>query len=407
MNKLIFKTKSSVKYVTLEELSIYGKKIEKEQIVLVLENECFDIIKLDISKELDDDERELVIEGELEQKILDYNPVDYIEKEILLKDDENSEKILLILLKRETVNSLMEKYIDLVDLTFIVPFFLLGSFDEKKSFNENLVFDMCDNRGLFVVYNDGKIVEVESYYVGNEEIFSTESEKNNFLEKFQNILERFDKINKIYFFYKDSKIKEIFTDEICSKINIIFLEDYFGHPKEELNFIPKEYLDEIKSRNLKKFGIYMVLIVFSLKIFMFLVFSFLANKKEEKINRQNSEIAILVKNIYDTKETIETIDDYMEQINSLENIIKVKEIKFVGILSAIKEISNNNINIDYLEYNGKNKIQIKGTSKDDNSLYKFQQKIDRIWIFTNINHDYIKKESDYFKFQFDVGVKID
>ena len=407
MNKLIFKSKSIVKYFTVEELQNYDKKPKKEEIVLVLENEYFDIVRLNVVKDLDDEEKELVIEGELEQKILNYTPVDFIEKEILLKEDENSEEILIVLLKRETIHDIIKKNINLMNIIFVIPFFLLNYASEENNLGENLFFDMCDNRGLFVTYNEKKIIEVESYFVDREDLVSTELEKENFLEKFYNIFEKMDKINKIYFFNKDLEIKKFFTGENSNKINIISLEEYLTLPQEDLNFIPMEYLEDIKNKKTKKFGIYLFLIIFSIKVFVFLIFSFLENRKENKINIQNNEIAALVKNVTENKEMIENINDYQEKINSLESIIQKKEIKFIEILSTIKKITNKNIYINHVEYKGKNKLQIKGISLDDNSLYEFQEKIDKNYIFTNINHDYIKKVDDHFQFQFDVGVKID
>lgn len=83
------KSKKKIEYITLEEM-----KRELKSGIIVLENRYFNIEKISLELGLDEKERELEIEEILEDRIEDYNPVEYIEKEIVLEKNEEFEESL-------------------------------------------------------------------------------------------------------------------------------------------------------------------------------------------------------------------------------------------------------------------------------------------------------------------------
>lgn len=73
--------------------------------ILVLESEYFEIIKIILEEDLDEREREYEIEEQLENRIINYEALDYVEKEILLEKKDGTEEILIILIKREKMEN--------------------------------------------------------------------------------------------------------------------------------------------------------------------------------------------------------------------------------------------------------------------------------------------------------------
>ena len=77
--------------------------------ILVLESEYFEIIKIILEEDLDEREREYEIEEQLENRIINYEALDYVEKEILLEKKDGTEEILIILIKREKIYEIADR----------------------------------------------------------------------------------------------------------------------------------------------------------------------------------------------------------------------------------------------------------------------------------------------------------
>lgn len=95
---------NKIEYVTLEEI-----KDKAKSGILVLENGYFKIERIELDEdfeELEERDRELEIEAILEDRIKNYNPLDYIEKEIELKE---KKEIVIILLERLLVDKILEE----------------------------------------------------------------------------------------------------------------------------------------------------------------------------------------------------------------------------------------------------------------------------------------------------------
>lgn len=409
MINMFTKPKNNFKYLTIEELKTLSlqQEIDNAKIILILENKYFDLVKITIETDLDENERELVIESQLEEKILNYNPVDFVEKEIILKEKDGSQNILIILIKREIIKEIIDKHINKINLYSLFPFFLVREI-KKIEDSKTIICDFCENRVLFTVLYNDKIIDIESYLIEKEEILSNEMEQSNLIIKVNNILEKFENIDSFVFFNKDMEIKNILLKEITvNNIDEIYISEKNDFPLESLNFLPQEYIDEIKSKNFKKVLFSLLLLFFILQLIYFTISGFIESKKQDKINLQNKEISTLTLNISDNKNSIEKIDDYQDKIDSLKKLMGTMKIDFSDILARLEHHNYQNIKINNIEYNETKKIQISGISNSDTYLYELIENISQDTFFNNINHDYIKKVDDSFQFQFDMGVKID
>ncbi|MGF6906628.1 PilN domain-containing protein [Fusobacterium sp. PH5-44] len=404
----ILKFKNKFKYLTIKDLKTFSlQKNNNTKIILILENKYFDLVKINIETDLDETERELVIEKELEERILNYCPIDFIEKEILLEEVHGSQKLLIILIKREIIKNIINDYIKKMDFYSLIPFFLIKNTETITPF-KTIIFDFCENRVLFSILFDNKIIDIESYLIEKDEILANEIERNNLIDKINNILEKFENINSFLFFHKDIEIKNIIYEKIAiNNIDEIAVSEMNDVSVKSLNFLPHEYMEEIKSKHLKKF-IFSFILLFLMIEMIYFTFSILTeNKKQGIINLQNKEINLLTKNISDNKEAAEKIDDYQDKIDYLKKLMGIRKTTFTDILIKLEYSSNKNIDIKVIEYKENHMMQITGNSNSDVALYDFIEKIDQDALFNNINHDYIKNVDDYFQFQFDMGVKID
>lgn len=389
------KLKEEIEYITLEDIE---RGIKSG--IIVLENNHFKIIKIFLEKGLDEKERELEIESILDEKIENYDPLEYIEKEIFITEDEELEEIILVLLERDIVETIIKKGKEKKRKVFgIIPAFFLKALEVEKDSNE-LFIDLDIESVVLAEFNEGKIKDISLIEIEKNKIL--ESEVDEILQYIFEIEE--EKINKISFYEKDREIAEIF--ENIDNIEIEVKDWKNGNIKYNYNydFLPLEYLDSLKKEKvIKKWGV-IVFIIFILQIVLGFSLQYFCNKIDDKIDILESDIGDNQEKIEKLKEKILVLEEEeklkIEELNKIE----LKKLRIGDLLQQIEKIKPKGLNILNIEFDGKNKLKIIGNSISEEKILKFQEKIIKNSKFKNFNHDYIKFEEEIYNFQLDVEV---
>ena len=389
------KLKEEIEYITLEDIE---RGIKSG--IIVLENNHFKIIKIFLEKGLDEKERELEIESILDEKIENYDPLEYIEKEIFITEDEELEEIILVLLERDIVETIIKKGKEKKRKVFgIIPAFFLKALEVEKDSNE-LFIDLDIESVVLTEFNEGKIKDISLIEIEKNKIL--ESEVDEILQYIFEIKE--EKINKISFYEKDREIAEIF--ENIDNIEIEVKDWKNGNIKYNYNydFLPLEYLDSLKKEKvIKKWGV-IVFIIFILQIVLGFSLQYFCNKIDDKIDILESDIGDNQEKIEKLKEKILVLEEEeklkIEELNKIE----LKKLRIGDLLQQIEKIKPKGLNILNIEFDGKNKLKIIGNSISEEKILKFQEKIIKNSKFKNFNHDYIKFEEEIYNFQLDVEV---
>ena len=389
------KLKEEIEYITLEDIE---RGIKSG--IIVLENNHFKIVKIFLEKGLDEKERELEIESILDEKIENYDPLEYIEKEIFITEDEELEEIILVLLERDIVETIIKKGKEKKRKVFgIIPAFFLKALEVEKDSNE-LFIDLDIESVVLAEFNEGKIKDISLIEIEKNKIL--ESEVDEILQYIFEIKE--EKINKISFYEKDREIAEIF--ENIDNIEIEVKDWKNGNIKYNYNydFLPLEYLDSLKKEKVvKKWGV-IVFIIFILQIVLGFSLQYFCNKIDDKIDILESDIGDNQEKIEKLKEKILVLEEEeklkIEELNKIE----LKKLRIGNLLQQIEKIKPKGLNILNIEFDGKNKLKIIGNSISEEKILKFQEKIIKNSKFKNFNHDYIKFEEEIYNFQLDVEV---
>lgn len=389
------KLKEEIEYITLEDIE---RGIKSG--IIVLENNHFKIIKIFLEKGLDEKERELEIESILDEKIENYDPLEYIEKEIFITEDEELEEIILVLLERYIVETIIKKGKEKKRKVFgIIPAFFLKALEVEKDSNE-LFIDLDIESVVLTEFNEGKIKDISLIEIEKNKIL--ESEVDEILQYIFEIEE--EKINKISFYEKDREVAEIF--ENIDNIEIEVKDWKNGNIKYNYNydFLPLEYLDSLKKEKvIKKWGV-IVFIIFILQIVLGFSLQYFCNKIDDKIDILESDIGDNQEKIEKLKEKILVLEEEeklkIEELNKIE----LKKLRIGNLLQQIEKIKPKGLNILNIEFDGKNKLKIIGNSISEEKILKFQEKIIKNSKFKNFNHDYIKFEEEIYNFQLDVEV---
>lgn len=390
-----FKSEKKIVYITLEEM-----KRELKSGIIVLENRYFKIEKISLEKGLDEKERELEIEEILEERVDDYNPVEYIEKEIVLREDEEFEEIVIILLKRDIVEEILQEGKEKkIRISGIVPAFFLRSIEIDKNRAE-LFIDIDEEKVIKVEFKDGKIKNIDELEIEKEKILESEVE-----EILQDLLEiDLTEFEKISFYEKDREIGEIFQEIDNIDVEINNWKENEIEYNYNYDFLPLEYLESLKMRSSIKKKIIIFFTVFILQILFGMIFHYFSNLNIEKIGDLEKNIGVYKDEIEEIREKIIEIEE-KEKIREEElKRIEFKNIKLGSLLKNLDEFKPKGVTILNIELNETNKLKIIGKSINEEKILKFQEKIVGHSKFKNLNHDYIKREDEIYGFQLEVEV---
>jgi hypothetical protein len=389
------KSKKKIEYITLEEM-----KRELKSGIIVLENRYFNIEKISLELGLDEKERELEIEEILEDRIEDYNPVEYIEKEIVLEKNEEFEEIVIILLKRDIIEEILQEGKEKkIRISGIVPAFFLRSLEIDKNKAE-LFIDVDEEKVIKIEFKDGKIKNIDDIEIEREKILESEVE-----EILQDLLEiDLTEFEKVSFYEKDREIGEIFQEIDNIDVEIDNWKENEIEYNYNYDFLPLEYLESLKMKSSIKKKVIVFFIIFILQILMGGVFQYFYNLNIEKIDDLEKNIGVYKDEIEEIREKIIEIEE-KEKIREEElKKIEFKNIKLGSLIKSLDEFKPKGLTILNIELNENNRLKIIGNSIDEGKILKFQEKIIESSKFKNLNHDYIKREEEDYSFQLEVEV---
>lgn len=389
------KSKKKIEYITLEEM-----KRELKSGIIVLENRYFNIEKISLELGLDEKERELEIEEILEDRIEDYNPVEYIEKEIVLEKNEEFEEIVIILLKRDIIEEILQEGKEKkIRISGIVPAFFLRSLEIDKNKAE-LFIDVDEEKVIKIEFKDGKIKNIDDIEIEREKILESEVE-----EILQDLLEiDLTEFEKVSFYEKDREIGEIFQEIDNIDVEIDNWKENEIEYNYNYDFLPLEYLESLKMKSSIKKKVIVFFIIFILQILMGGVFQYFYNLNIEKIGDLEKNIGVYKDEIEEIREKIIEIEE-KEKIREEElKKIEFKNIKLGSLIKSLDEFKPKGLTILNIELNENNRLKIIGNSIDEGKILKFQEKIIESSKFKSLNHDYIKREEEDYSFQLEVEV---
>lgn len=389
-----------IEYVTLEEI-----KDKAKSGILVLENGYFKIERIELDEdfeELEERDRELEIEAILEDRIKNYNPLDYIEKEIELKE---KKEIVIILLERLLVDKILEEAKEKkVKILGVIPAFLLRALELKNNSNAIEKFIDIDRKNTVLVdIEDGKIKDIFSIEIDEEKIL--ESEKEDILQYIFEI--DLEDLNILSFYEKDREIGESFENIENIGIKINSWSNINKEYNYDYDFLPTDYLENLRKNKFIRKIVVISLVIFVLIVLLGFLFQYFLNEKSEKIENLERKVISYEDDIEKIKEKILEIDEIKKLREEEIKKIEFKNIKLRDILNDIDNFKPKGVkilNIELAKLNDRNKIKIIGESINEEKILIFQEKIVNSDKFKNINHDYIRKIEESYNFQLEAEV---
>lgn len=391
---------NKIEYVTLEEI-----KDKAKSGILVLENGYFKIERIELDEdfeELEERDRELEIEAILEDRIKNYNPLDYIEKEIELKE---KKEIVIILLERLLVDKILEEAKEKkAKILGVIPAFLLRALEVRNNSNAIEKFIDIDRKNTVLVdIEDGEIKDIFSIEIDEEKIL--ESEKEDILQYIFEI--DLEDLNILSFYEKDREIGESFENIENIGIKISSWNNINKEYNYNYDFLPTDYLENLRKNKFIRKIVVISLVIFVLIVLLGFLFQYFLNEKSEKIENLERKVISYEDDIEKIKEKILEIDEIKKLREEEIKKIEFKNIKLSDILNDIDNFKPKGVkilNIELAKLNDRNKIKIIGESINEEKILIFQEKIVNSDKFKNINHDYIRKIEESYNFQLEAEV---
>lgn len=376
LNKFLKKEK--LNFFTLEEVENYKNGI------LLLESNFFHLIPLTLSKDIDEREREFEITEKLENIFDEYDSFYFLDKEIILEEDEESEKTLLILIEKDKIYTLLDNLKNKkTDLLGIYPLFLIELFNKDNL--EKTYVEIEDNKYRLYYFLENKLVNFLEINFEKEEIInnSTYLEENLKGESF------------VY-----SNQSDII--EYLPFLKIRDWKNYLLELREDFNFLPIDYIKERNYKKNIKISTIFISLTIIISVIIFFSIYFLTEKEQEKLNTlENSYSTYHEKNLQ-IREEILKIE---EEIKNLKEKSRVRNFNKVKLSQLIKTIYNNeSLEITSIEY-GDEILTIQGITDFEEDIYKFQNRLLNYKFFKNFNHDFIKLNNNRYEFHIDIEVE--
>ena len=390
----ISKKKENIEYITVKDL-----ENKNSGGILILEEEYFQIVKIILEKDLEDKERDLEIEEQLENRITDYDPLEYIEKEISLSEDSEEEEIAVILLKRNNLYNLLEKAEkNNIKLFGVIPIFLLSLTIEKEKENEIFIY-LQQEKTIAAVFKKSELTDLLSVEIEKEDIF---------YEGVENLLEEItfaetEKIERIHLWEKDKDLEKKFLS--YGEVVIDTLENFPIIHKESCCFLPLEYKDKFKKKKYIKLLGTILLTILLIEFGAGFLFSKFQKKDKESIAKFQNEIGIYKEKIDNRKKEIEEFTDFKEKSKELTVKMSFSNMKINLLLEELEKCQPNNLIFAAVEYNGDGILKVTGESPEEKKIIELEKNILQSQFFTHLSHDYIKRGKNSYLFQFDIGVE--
>ena len=379
-----FFKKRKIEFFTIEEAVEYQNK----KGVLVLNSSFFILLKISISLDTDPREREFLIEDEICEYLEDYNPFDYIEKEIVLSQGKE-EELLIILIEREKVEAIIEELKNSkITLEGIVPMFFLEFYN--KEVESKTYIEIEDERFRLYYFKDEKLYDFQEVDFSAEELIEDPSYLEDYLEEGS------------YVFTYDNNKNETYSAFYF--INFRNWKEYNLYYKEELSFLPAQHIEALKLKKSLKIltGILAFSLVIECSISLLLNIYMknsmnILNTIQINKNRLKNKIADEKEKILEIEKNIAALDE--ENIKHSFSPIQISEI----IENILKSASG--VEISKIEYNGKNRASVSGKTNLEKNFYNFEKQLLTYKIFSKLNHDFFALKENFYEFKLEIEVK--
>lgn len=158
----------------------------------------------------------------------------------------------------------------------------------------------------------------------------------------------------------------------------------FTYPEHKINLIPHELLIEKgvkeRGRDLYFFGIYMVFILATVSsIFLGRIYN-----KESYLNRLEKEIS-------KTKDKVNKINNMITEIDLIEERTKTKNYS-LSLIYEIHRLISPEIHLISFSYDGKNNLVLRGSSNETSAVYKFINTLEKSDYFKDVKTGSISKQ---------------
>lgn len=376
LNKFLKKEK--LNFFILEEIENYKNGI------LLLESNFFHLIPLTLSKDIDEREREFEITEKLENIFDEYDSFYFLDKEIILEEDEEKEKTLLILIEKDKIYTLLDNLKDKkIDLLGIYPLFLIELFNRDNL--EKTYVEVEDNKYRLYYFLENKLINFLEADFEKEEIINN----STYLE---------ENLKGESFIYPNQS-------DLIEYLPFLKIRDWKNYPlefREDFNFLPIDYIKERNYRKNIKISTIFISITIIISVIIFFSIYFLTEKEQEKLSTlENSYSTYHEKNLQ-IREEILKIE---EEIKNLKEKSRVRNFNKVKLSQLIKASYNNeSLEITSIEY-GDEILTLQGITDFEEDIYKFQNRLLNYKFFKNFNHDFIKLNNNRYEFHIDIEVE--
>ena len=375
MNK-IFK-KESLNFFTLENIENYRSG------VLLLESNFFHLLTFTFPKDMDEREREFEINEKLETLFEEYDSFYFLEKELSLETNKSAEKTLLILIEKDKIYTLLDNLKEKkISLLGIYPLFLVELFNKDNI--EKTYVEIESEKYRIYHFLENKLINYQEIDFDRDELITNPT----YLE---------ENLNGESFIYPNQlEIQEFFP-----MLKVRSWNNYSLNLKDDLNFLPADYIKEINYKKNLKLAILTLSVVTIISTLLFFSLQFFIKKEQNRLNILEENYSNLHEKNLQLREKILNLESEIKDIKEKSRVREFKNIKLTQLLKAI--YSCGDLEFSSIEYSDR-LIILKGFSSSENEIYRFQNNILDYNFFKNFNHDFIKLNDKNYEFHIEIEV---
>ena len=369
----------------------------RKNTILNLENQFFNIFKIQVENIINEEDRKEKIEDRLDVIFPRYNSDDFVLRYEILKKDRKKENIVVYLLDLALLNDYIID--DMKDYGFvsIIPSFFVCR--EKKENSHYFNFDISETMLVITEYMDNNILDISTFKLS----------KSSFVNDEEIEIEDKYSIANSYLVNIEDNIEIIFTGD---KINFDELDltnknySYFEVESLDftkyLNFLPDDIKNKYSLYYVNRKYLYILLIISIITVLSTIILYYNIHKSEEKLEQLEQESSSLEDEINETRNEMKEIE---KQHNDLLEYIEKEEYKEFKISSLLEELSYlcpSGVKISSIEYDENKIFNIEGSTGKIDNVVKFLENITNSKNFKLYNYDYILRKENEIEFKLEI-----
>ena len=369
----------------------------RKNTILNLENQFFNIFKIQVENIINEEDRKEKIEDRLDVIFPRYNSDDFVLRYEILKKDKKKENIVVYLLDLALLNDYIID--DMKDYGFvsIIPSFFVCR--EKKENSHYFNFDISETMLVITEYMDNNILDISTFKLS----------KSSFVNDEEIEIEDKYSIANSYLVNIEDNIEIIFTGD---KINFDELDltnknySYFEVESLDftkyLNFLPDDIKNKYSLYYVNRKYLYILLIISIITVLSTIILYYNIHKSEEKLEQLEQESSSLEDEINETRNEMKEIE---KQHNDLLEYIEKEEYKEFKISSLLEELSYlcpSGVKISSIEYDENKIFNIEGSTGKIDNVVKFLENITNSKNFKLYNYDYILRKENEIEFKLEI-----